>query len=117
MSLLVDVSYHRNVLVVRLSGELDHHTAKSVRERLEGELYKGIYSDMVLNLSELTFMDSSGLGVILGRYRQVSEQGGKMILCSVHSSIYRLFELSGMFKILPLYENEQSALQACGVAS
>lgn len=117
MSLFVDVSHRRNVLIVRLSGELDHHTAAEARKRMEAELSKGIYAHMILNLSELTFMDSSGLGVVLGRYRQISEQGGKLFLCSVHPSIHRLFELSGMFKILSLHDNEHAALSACGVAS
>jgi stage II sporulation protein AA (anti-sigma F factor antagonist) len=113
----VDVTHRRNVLIVRLSGELDHHTAAEARRRIDAELSKGIYADMILNLSELTFMDSSGLGVVLGRYRQISEQGGKLYLCSVHPSIHRLFELSGMFKILSLHEDEFAALRACGVAS
>ncbi|OYD09776.1 anti-sigma F factor antagonist [Paludifilum halophilum] len=117
MSLYVDVFPRRKVLVVRLAGELDHHTSSEVRERLESELDKGIYRDLVFNLSDLTFMDSSGLGVILGRYRQISQLGGNMMLCSVRPSIHRLFELSGMFKILALHEDEQSALLACGVAS
>ncbi|GGE10835.1 anti-sigma F factor antagonist [Marinithermofilum abyssi] len=117
MSLYVDLTHKRNVLVVRLAGELDHHTAEEVRQQIESELAKDLYTHMVLNLSELTFMDSSGLGVILGRYKRISQLGGKMMLCSVHPTIYRLFELSGMFKILPLHEDEQAALHACGVAS
>ncbi|SMO41085.1 anti-sigma F factor antagonist [Melghirimyces algeriensis] len=117
MSLHVDVSHYHNVLLVRLSGELDHHTATDVRERIDRELSKGIYAHLVLNLSDLTFMDSSGLGVILGRYRQVTQMGGKMVLCSVQPSVYRLFELSGMLKILPFCEDEQRALHVCGVAS
>ncbi|MFC4078160.1 anti-sigma F factor antagonist [Salinithrix halophila] len=117
MSLYVDVSRRRNVLIVRLSGELDHHTASDVRKQMEEELSKGIDTNLVLNLSELSFMDSSGLGVILGRYRQVSQLGGRMGVCSVQPSIRRLFELSGMFKILSFYEDEDAAIRACGVAS
>lgn len=117
MSLQVDIACQRNVLLVRLVGELDHHSATGVRERIDRELSKGVYAHLVMNLSRLTFMDSSGLGVILGRYRQISEMNGKMVLCSVQPSIYRLFELSGMFKILPFCEDEKTALDVCGVAS
>ncbi|PTX50875.1 SpoIIAA-like anti-anti-sigma regulatory factor [Melghirimyces profundicolus] len=117
MSLHVDVSHHHDVLLVRLSGELDHHTAARVREEIDREWNKGICGNLVLNLANLSFMDSSGLGVILGRYRQVSQMNGKMVLCAVQPSIHRLFELSGMFKILPFAEDERTALSVCGVAS
>ncbi|MFD1395101.1 anti-sigma F factor antagonist [Kroppenstedtia eburnea] len=117
MSLHVEISQQRDVLVVRLDGELDHHSATEVRERIDREWSKGIHGHLVLNLSKLTFMDSSGLGVILGRYRRISEMDGKMVLCAVQPSVYRLFELSGMMKILPFCEDEQTALNVCGVAS
>lgn len=117
MSFTVDVACHRHILVVRLAGELDHHTAEHVRTRIEQEMSTGLYTDLVLNLAQLTFMDSSGLGVILGRVRRISQQGGKMVLCSVHPSITRLLELSGLFKILERYDSEQAAISACEVAS
>lgn len=117
MSFAVYVARHRHILIVRLSGELDHHTAEQVRTQIEEELSTGLYSDLVLNLSQLTFMDSSGLGVILGRIKRISQLGGKMVLCAVHPSITRLFELSGLFKILERYDSEQAAISACEVAS
>ncbi|SDW55740.1 anti-anti-sigma regulatory factor, SpoIIAA [Marininema mesophilum] len=117
MGLYVDVARRRSVLIVRLSGELDHHTATQVRQRLENELSKEIDTNLVLNLEDLTFMDSSGLGVVLGRYRQISQLGGQMAVCSVQPSIHRLFEMSGLFKVFSFYENEEQAIQACGVAS
>lgn len=116
MALHISLSHQRQALIVRLSGELDHHTAERVKQDMEAELEKGIYSDVILNLSELSFMDSSGIGVILGRYKQVSQLGGKMVICNVHPTIYRIFEMSGLFKIIPFHENEEDALQSLGVA-
>ncbi|MCS1350842.1 anti-sigma F factor antagonist [Mechercharimyces sp. CAU 1602] len=117
MSLHVDVISYRNVLVVRLAGELDHHTAEEVRTRVEKELETGMYRNLILNLQRLTFMDSSGLGVVLGRYKTMAEKKGTMRLCSVQPSVSRLFQLSGIHKILTVYDTEESALTACGVAS
>lgn len=117
MGLSLDITSVHNILVVRMVGELDHHTAEKVRGEIDQKLASGQYVHLVLNLAELSFMDSSGLGVILGRYKKVSQLGGKMMLCAVHPSIYRLLELSGMFKILSLYKDEQAAIEACGVAS
>ncbi|MGA8941798.1 MAG: anti-sigma F factor antagonist [Thermoactinomyces sp.] len=117
MGLSLQIEQNQNVLVVRLSGELDHHTAEKVRTSIEQELDRGECTHLVLNLAELEFMDSSGLGVILGRYKKVSQLGGKMILCSIRPSVFRLMEMSGLFKILPTYDNEERAITACGVAS
>jgi len=62
-------------------------------------------------------MDSSGLGVVLGRYKEVLQLGGEMIVCSLNPSIERLFDMSGLFKIVRLVENEDYALTTLGVAS
>ena len=86
MSLSLQMDSDRQVLIVRLAGELDHHHAEKVRASIEAELEKGEFRHLVLNLARLEFMDSSGLGVILGRYKKVSQLGGKMILCSIQPS-------------------------------
>ena len=62
MGLSVEVTDARHVLVVRLTGELDHHTAEKVRNRIDEKLMSGSYVNLVFNLSGLTFMDSSGIG-------------------------------------------------------
>lgn len=116
MSLHVELSRHRQVLVARLTGELDHHTAEQVKKKLEEEIAQGV-RDIVLSLEGLTFMDSSGIGVILGRYKQLTQLGGKMVVCSVKPSVYRLFEMAGLFKILPVHDDIDAALTSLGVAS
>lgn len=117
MSLQVELAQHRNVLIVRLRGELDHHTADVVRFKMEDAILRGRCEHVVLNLKELKFMDSSGLGVILGRYKLVKSRGGKMVVCDAHPSVKRLFELSGLFKILSLHESERMALASLEVVS
>jgi stage II sporulation protein AA (anti-sigma F factor antagonist) len=117
LSLSIHLTSNQRVLIVRLTGDLDHHTASDVRNRIEAELVKDIHTHLVLNLENLQFMDSSGLGVILGRYKQMSSKGGKMYLCSVQPSVFKLMEMSGLFQILPTYQDECSAISACEVAS
>jgi stage II sporulation protein AA (anti-sigma F factor antagonist) len=106
-----------DVLIVRLSGELDHHESESLRNEWKDMMYKNAVKHVVLNLESVSFMDSSGLGVILGRYKEVLQLGGEMVVCSVSPAVNRLFEMSGMFKIVRLEENEQYALFTLGVAS
>ncbi|MFC0558257.1 anti-sigma F factor antagonist [Halalkalibacter alkalisediminis] len=116
MSLQIDLEKRGSVLLVRLEGELDHHTAEKLRAQVEQKLADGQVKHIVLNLELLSFMDSSGLGVILGRYKQVKANGGEMVVCAISSSVKRLFEMSGLFKIIRLEDSEQFALQTLGVA-
>jgi len=102
--------YRGNILVVSLAGELDHHTANDLRHALEKELDKDIARHILLNLSELTFMDSSGIGVLLGRYRRISAQGGKMAACSLHPHLERLYDLVALSKIIPAFPSEDLAV-------
>ncbi len=116
MSLQIDLEQKGSVLLVRLQGELDHHTAEELRGQVEQVLADGQVKHIVLNLELLSFMDSSGLGVILGRYKQVKANSGEMVVCAISPSVKRLFEMSGLFKIIRLEDSEQFALQTLGVA-
>lgn len=117
MSLQAELEHYRNVLIVRLRGELDHHTADAVRFKMEDAIMRGSIDHVILSLKELQFMDSSGLGVILGRYKQIKGKGGKMVVCDVNPSVHRLFELSGLFKIITVHDNERSAMSSLEVVS
>ncbi|WP_248925357.1 anti-sigma F factor antagonist [Paenibacillus hamazuiensis] len=118
MSLQIELEHGKSkALIVRLKGELDHHTADTVKARMEEAIEKGECKHVVLSLKDLTFMDSSGLGVILGRYKQITAKGGKMVVCDVGPSVYRLFEMSGLFKILSVQDNERLAISSLEVVS
>ncbi|WP_085523483.1 anti-sigma F factor antagonist [Tuberibacillus sp. Marseille-P3662] len=116
MSLQINLETKNQVLCIRLSGELDHHTAEQLRNQVNLALQNQNIKHMLLNLGELRFMDSSGLGVILGRYKQIAAGGGEMVVCSISPDVRRLFEMSGLFKIVRLEEDESFALQTLGVA-
>lgn len=116
MSLTINLEKKDSILCVRIDGELDHHTSEMLRKAVDEELQKGNYKHLVLNLEHLSFMDSSGLGVILGRYKQITNNGGEMVVCSITPPIKRLLEMSGLFKIIRLADNEPLALETLGVA-
>jgi stage II sporulation protein AA (anti-sigma F factor antagonist) len=116
LSLKIDMDVKNNVLCIRLDGELDHHTADELRELASKAIEQENIRHIVLNLEQLTFMDSSGLGVILGRYKQIKQVNGEMVVCAISPAVKRLFEMSGLFKIIRLEETEEFALQRLGVA-
>ncbi|HEY4602559.1 MAG TPA: anti-sigma F factor antagonist [Cerasibacillus sp.] len=117
MGLFYTFSVKEDVLVVRLSGELDHHEVEKLRESWKEKLYTHPIKHVLLNLEAVTFMDSSGLGVILGRYKEVLQLGGEFVVCSVSPTIRKIFEMSGLFKIIRQEKDEINALVTLGVAS
>lgn len=116
MSLNIDLEVKNDVLCIRLTGELDHHTAEDLRELATNAIEKHQIRHILLNLEQLSFMDSSGLGVILGRYKQIKQLHGEMVVCAISPAIERLFDMSGLFKIIRLEPTEEFALQSLGVA-
>lgn len=116
MSLDIEMEIKQDVLCIRLKGELDHHSADELRERATNTIEEHSIRHIVLNLESLSFMDSSGLGVILGRYKQIKQHHGEMVVCAISPSVQRLFDMSGLFKIIRLEPTEQYALERLGVA-
>lgn len=116
LGLEINMEPKGDVLCIRLSGELDHHTAEELKDRATMAIEKNGIKHILLNLEALSFMDSSGLGVILGRYKQIKSQNGKMVVCAISPAVKRLFEMSGLFKIIQQEASENIALQRLGVA-
>jgi stage II sporulation protein AA (anti-sigma F factor antagonist) len=112
MTLAIESKVVGNFVFVRLNGELDHHAVERLRDEIEKELEATHHRGLVLSFRGIDFMDSSGLGLILGRYRSVKERGGKMAICEVSPPLKKLFELSGILKIIPLFESEEEAVQS-----
>jgi len=108
--MIVDKIVKGYVLVVKPQGELDHHAATTFRAEVDQELNRGIIRHLVLDLSALTFMDSSGLGVILGRYRQLAQWRGKMVAFGLQPGVQKVFVLSGLPKLIPVCNDLASCL-------
>lgn len=117
--LAIETTYvvKKDVLIVRIAGELDHYTAEKIRKEWQEKMYINHIKHVIVNLKDVPFMDSSGIGVILGRYKEVLQLGGEMVICHTSPDIKRLLDMSGLFKIVRLEESEQFALSTLGVAS
>jgi stage II sporulation protein AA (anti-sigma F factor antagonist) len=97
-------------LIVHFNGELDHHSAEYVRQKIDNEIIKSTTKNIIFDFSNLSFMDSSGIGVIMGRYKNIQKLNGKAVVININEQVRRVFELSGMMKIIPGYENVETAL-------
>jgi stage II sporulation protein AA (anti-sigma F factor antagonist) len=106
----VEVTEQGNAVVAKVSGELDLLTAPSFRAQVDEALSADGPRNLILELSELSFVDSSGLGAILGRYKLVTQLGGRMVLVCPQEQVHRIFSLSGLFKIMDPAPNLDQAL-------
>jgi len=97
-------------LVVTIIGELDHHSAEYIRQKIDSEIIKSTTKNIIFDFSKLEFMDSSGIGVIMGRFRNIQKLNGKMAAVNVSSRIQRILDMSWLSKILPVCENIEGAL-------
>ncbi len=96
---MVETSYYDNILTARLSGEIDHHKAPYIRQKIDSQAEYYRPKELHLDFSSVTFMDSSGIGLIMGRYRQISLLGGVLKVVNVPKGLLKIISLSGIDKL------------------
>lgn len=94
------------LLVFKIEEEIDHYTSEKIRKRADYEIQVHIPKKVIVDFSNVTFMDSSGIGMLIGRYKLVSMIGGKMSMINVKPTIKKVFEMSGVLKLIPIEETE-----------
>ena len=86
--------------VIKLKGEIDHHSAARMRAELDRLIEHERPRELVLDFSEVRMMDSSGVGLLLGRYKNVKRLGGALFVKNVTRGVDRVFEMSGIYQII-----------------
>lgn len=99
-------------LVIYMKDELDHHKAVVLRERSDKLIDREHIKHIIFDFQGVDFMDSSGIGMIMGRYKKVIFIGGKVAVTSVNSSVDRILRLSGLYKIIEKHNTVKEALEA-----
>ena len=95
-----------DTLVVTLCGEIDHHSAVSIRNKIDNEICESGARKTVLDLSSINFMDSSGLGLIMGRYALMQRLGGELTLKNPNERVLKIFELAGLGRLIKIENDE-----------
>jgi len=90
-----------NILYVMLIGELDEYTASYTRNILDESLSKYTFGSVVFELSKLEFMDSTGIGVLIGRYKVLKQKNKNIFISNPSQTIEKIFNMSGIFEIMP----------------
>lgn len=108
MNILFNLRY--NYLFAKVKGDLDMHTVPKFKEKIISALKEKNSNNLVLNLKGVDFIDSTGLGAILGRYRNLADQEGKLILAGLKPQVKRILELSGVLELVPVYKSEKEII-------
>lgn len=96
----INISQENGMLVVTLIGELDEHSAEFVRNAVDSRLVDADYTALVFDLSRLCFMDSTGIGVIIGRYKLAHRRGKAVYVRAPGVTVDKIFKMSGLYEII-----------------
>ena len=98
----VEISVKGEVVTAFLSGEIDHHTAADMREKIDGAIDMNMPSLLVLDFGGVSFMDSSGIGLVMGRYRALQNSGAKLQITGASPQISKVMQLAGVNRLATL---------------
>ena len=90
-------------IMIRVVGEIDHHTAKELRIKTENALSQMGGTNILFDFSDVTFMDSSGIGLIMGRYKTVRTLGGRIVIYGMNRETERILKMAGVDRIAEIY--------------
>ena len=107
MDMQLDVNLQERTVTALLQGEIDHHTARALREKIDAAVEKWNPALLILDFSEVTFMDSSGIGLIMGRYRLIESRQGKLKVVRTPERLKKLMLLAGIAKLDVLQDSAE----------
>ncbi len=98
----VNYDEEEKLLTFEITEEIDHHTTEKIRRKMDYEIQRFIPRKIIFDFNQVTFMDSAGIGMLIGRYKVIKMLGGSAELINVKPSIKKIFEMCGVLKIIPI---------------
>ena len=95
------------LLVFKINEEIDECSVKEIRRKADYEIERFMPKRVVFDFDCVTFMDSAGIGMVIGRYKEANMLGGKMSLANLTDSVRKIFAMSGVLKIIPEVDLEE----------
>ena len=87
-------------LIVKIDGDIDHHVSSQIKEKVDREYEFSNAENIIFDFDNVKFMDSSGIGMIIGRYKMLQKTGGKIYIANVKPQLESIIEISGLRKII-----------------
>lgn len=100
----------KNTLVAELFGELDHHAAEKARDKIDEAVDNYGVQNLIFDFTNVSFMDSSGIGMVLGRYRKMNEMEKKIAIVSCSKAIRNILNMAGVFSLMDYYNTKEEAI-------
>lgn len=104
------IDFDGETLYCRLNGEIDHHTALPIRMQTDERIEICRPKHMVMDFTDVTFMDSSGIGLVMGRYKILSEFGGTLEVTGLSNNSYKVMRLAGLDRIAEIRKGGKSSV-------
>ncbi len=101
------------LLILEINEEIDHHISEKIRRYADYEIQRRNPKKVILDFNSVSFMDSAGIGMVIGRYKTASMLGAKMEMINVSPNVKRVFEMTGVLKIVPIVnlEEEENSIE------
>lgn len=93
------IQQEESTMTVFLDGEIDHHAARELREEIDGTIERARPGELVLDFRGVTFMDSSGIGLVMGRYRVMQQMEGTVTVANASLHIRKVMRLAGLSRL------------------
>lgn len=103
-------SCKNEVLIVNISGDIDHVSSSEIKRKISGAITRFKTNRVILNMENVEFMDSSGIGMLIGRYKEMTLINGEVVLAGVSECADKILKLSGLYKLIKKFKNTDKAL-------
>ena len=100
----VKITVNGDVVTAYLDGEIDHHSAGVMRNEIDAVVEKNTPAMLILDFRDVSFMDSSGIGLVMGRYRTLLKTGAQLYITGASPQIYKVMKLAGIERLAKLEE-------------
>ena len=99
-------------LIVTVHGDIDHHSSEEIKTTIDKAFCRANAKNIIINFENVDFMDSSGIGMLIGRYKMLENKGesGRLFSAGMNETLYRLFDISGLHKITVAAKDVDEAL-------
>ena len=99
----MQINYYKKdkLLIFKINEEIDECSAKDIRRRADYEIERFMPREVIFDFDSVTFMDSAGIGMVIGRYKQAQMLGGKTEVANLSNGVRKIFKMSGLLKIIP----------------
>ncbi len=98
------------ILIIHLPKELDHHNCRNLRYETDLLLSENYINKIIFDFSRTEFMDSSGIGVLLNRYKQMAGSGGRVVICGAGNQVRRILSMGGIYRLMKNFDTKEAAI-------